>query len=241
MNVVLLIDEYDFPLLGNIDNDNKTKEIRKILYQFYSAVKECESKLRFTLVTGISKFKQLSLFSGMNNIEDISLNTNYSTICGFTKDEIVSNFSPNIIEALSYLIGTGYFEKGTTFQNFMTELEYWYDGYTWDSEFQIYNPYSIAKCLRHFNFDNHWYDSGSSLVPYMFKNMSNNVADIFSKNLSIDNFDPVKSLKDMKPASFLFHTGYLTIDKIDKTGKNHKYTLKCPNNEIAYAIAHEFV
>jgi hypothetical protein len=239
-NVVLLIDEYDFPLLGNIDNDNRTEEIRKILYQFYSAVKECESKLRFTFITGISKFKQLSLFSGMNNIEDISLNSNYSSICGFTKQEIISNFSPHITEALSHLVNTGYFKEGATFDHFMRTLKSWYDGYTWDSELTIYNPYSIAKCLRHYRFGNYWYDSGSSLVTYMFKNMSNNMFDIFSSNLSINNFDPVQSLKDMNPESFLFHTGYLTIDKIDEARQN-TYTLKCPNNEIAYAIARDFV
>ncbi|MDR1036952.1 MAG: AAA family ATPase [Deltaproteobacteria bacterium] len=241
MNVVLLIDEYDFPLLGNIGDDTKTKEIRKTLYQFYSAVKACEGKLRFMLVTGISKFKQLSLFSGMNNIEDISLKTEYSSICGFTKDEIISNFSSHIMKALSVLKNDGYFEEDATFADFMNELKSWYDGYTWDSELAIYNPYSIAKCLIDYDFDNYWYNSGSSLVTYMFKNMSNNVTDIFSGNLSIDNFDPVKSLKDMKPASFLFHTGYLTIDKIDKTGKNHKFTLKCPNSEIASAIANDFI
>ncbi|MDR1313281.1 MAG: AAA family ATPase [Deltaproteobacteria bacterium] len=242
MNVVLLVDEYDFPLLGNINDDKSTEAIRKILYQFYSAVKDCESKLRFTLITGISKFKQLSLFSGMNNIVDLSLNTNYSGICGFTKDEIICNFSPHITEALSYLIDTGYFEQGTTFNNFMDELESWYDGYTWDSKLKIFNPYSISKCLKYFDFDNHWYESGSSLVTHTFRSISNTVTDIFSGNLSIDNFDPVKSLNDINPASFLFHTGYLTIDKIvNKKMNKKKYTLKYPNNEIAYAIAHDFI
>ncbi|MDR1312640.1 MAG: AAA family ATPase [Deltaproteobacteria bacterium] len=240
-NVVLLIDECDFPLLGNVDSTEKAVQIRDILHEFYSAIKDCDDMLRFTFITGVTKFSQLSIFSGMNNIRDISLDPKFSAICGFTEDEIVSNFTPHIISAIDHLKDTGYFEKDVTKYDFIRMLKSWYDGYTWDGKIRIYNPFSIANCLSQMKFDYYWYDSGTSLVTYKFRQMAEPFTDIFSGNLRIKKLNSVKSLRDMETASFLFQTGYLTIDKIINVGRTSTYALKCPNNEIAWAIAQDFV
>jgi hypothetical protein len=94
---VLLIDEYDFQLLGDINDSDRIDKIREMLHEFYSTIKKCDRLLRLTFITGISKFSKLSIFSDLNNIVDISLDPEYFSICGFTEDEIKSNFSSHIL------------------------------------------------------------------------------------------------------------------------------------------------
>ncbi|MDR1312938.1 MAG: AAA family ATPase, partial [Deltaproteobacteria bacterium] len=129
-NVVFLIDEYDFPLLDSIDDPKKAEGIRKMLRNFYSALKNSRKMLRFTFITGITKFSGLSIFSGMNNAMDITLNPNYAQICGFTKDEITSNFTSHIESALRDMKENGILPLNSTYATFMDELEFWYNGYS---------------------------------------------------------------------------------------------------------------
>jgi hypothetical protein len=145
-NTVLLIDEYDFPLLHCLDNSDRIEQLRKILNRFYSAIKNCEGLLRFTFITGISRFSQLSLFSGMNNLVDISLIDHYSSICGFTEDGIKSNFHDHITAALTDMKQSGRLEPDSTETTFLNMFKFWYDGYSWNETTKVYNPYSVIYC-----------------------------------------------------------------------------------------------
>jgi hypothetical protein len=240
-NVVLLIDEYDFPLLGNLGNSVRLNELRTMFHEFYSTIKDCQNMLRFVFITGISKFSGLSVFSGMNNIYDISLDDNYCSICGFTEDEIKLNFNDHIISALSAMKERGSLDPDSTFKTFMYWLENWYNGYSWNEKTKIYNPYSVIYCLAKQRFGHYWYSSGTSLASHAYKRNSEGYIKIFSESVLTDEFKPVEDLSDLKFESFLFQTGYLTIKRIIEThGTNSSFVLKCPNNEIASAIAMDF-
>jgi hypothetical protein len=304
-NVVFLVDEYDFPLLDNINNSDRIDKIREMLHEFYSTINNCERMLRLTFITGISKFSKLSIFSGLNNIVDISLDPTYSTICGFTEDEIKSNFASHILLALSKMKKYGEFQAKSTAVSFFNLLKYWYDGYTWgNSESNVYNPFSVVNCLLNSRFDYYWYDSGTSLAAYKFRHMADVYFKIISKSLNIkDALDSVSDIKNITIESLLFQTGYLTIDNtikiianavnridnavnaidsidsdinssdkidnaintidspfdnsiisdkepdkiivdtddLDNNVSVRKFKLKCPNNEIFYALIQDFI
>jgi hypothetical protein len=241
LNVVLLIDEYDFPLLGNLENSDRLNELRTMFHDFYSSIKSCQNMLRFVFITGISKFSGLSVFSGLNNIYDISLDENYSSICGFTEDEIKFNFNDHILAALSTMKERGTLDSDSTLETFMYWLENWYDGYSWNEKTKVYNPYSVINCLAKQMFGHYWYSSGTSLASHSYKRNTESYVKLFSDIELADEFKPVEDLSDLKFESFLFQTGYLTIKKIIyPLGSNPSFVLKCPNNEIASAISMDF-
>ncbi|MDR1036256.1 MAG: AAA family ATPase [Deltaproteobacteria bacterium] len=270
-NVVLLIDEYDFPLLGNISNSDRTDKIREILHEFYSTIKHCENMLRMTFIAGILKFSKLSIFSGLNNIVDISLNPDYSAICGFTEDEIKSNFSDHMLLALPHLEKSGQFPEGSDVKFFLDQLKDWYDGYSFGKDKpNVYNPFSVTNCLSNRCSDYYWYYSGTSLAACKFRHMADIYFKILSRDLNIkETLGSVIDIKDLTIESLLFQTGYLTIDnsadKIDNSADNIgntiindkksdkapvkatvnvnviTYKLKCPNNEIFFALIQDFI
>ncbi|MDR1312244.1 MAG: AAA family ATPase [Deltaproteobacteria bacterium] len=239
-NVVLLIDEYDFPLLNCLDNPGKAEKIRSMLRVFYSTIKDCRKKLRFTFITGITKLSGLSMFSGMNSVVDISMDPHYSSICGFTDEEISSNFHCHILAALPQLSGNNTLPQNSTDQTFMDELKFWYDGYSWDGKIKIYNPFSIINCLWKQKFDHYWYNSGTSIASFKFRCNTKIYNDLFINNLRARSLDPIGDLTGLNTESFLFQAGYATIDRIEIKFRIMDYILKCPNNEIAYALAKDF-
>ncbi|MDR1036758.1 MAG: AAA family ATPase [Deltaproteobacteria bacterium] len=199
-NVVLLIDEYDFPLFCNLNNSSRLNKIQKLLYGFYSSLKNCENQLRLTFITGISKFFQPSIFSGLNSIVDISYNLDYSAICGFTEDEIKLYFPSHILLALSRMKKDGIFPDDSDANYFFERLKYWYDGYTWwNSDTTVYNPFSVVKCLKYKRFDYYWYNSGTSLAAYQFKHMAEIYFKILSNNLTFE--ETVGSVSDINVES----------------------------------------
>ncbi|MDR1312242.1 MAG: AAA family ATPase [Deltaproteobacteria bacterium] len=144
-NVVLLIDEYDFPLIHNIGKPEGQEEIRLALHAFYSSIKGCANFLRFVLVTGVTKFRQLSVFSGMNNMHDISLNKDYAAICGFTREEIESAFAQHLEPALAGLKLNSEISQDSTKDDLVESLLKWYDGYSWDGDSRVLNPFSVMN------------------------------------------------------------------------------------------------
>ncbi|MDR1079447.1 MAG: AAA family ATPase, partial [Deltaproteobacteria bacterium] len=131
-NVVLLIDEYDFPLIGNIGFPERHDKIRLTLRKFYSSIKSCSNRLRFVFITGITKFRQLSLFSSMNTTEDISLDERFATICGFTKKDINTYFLKYFASTVSALKRKGQLNDDATPDDLLEKMMKWYNGYTWD-------------------------------------------------------------------------------------------------------------
>jgi hypothetical protein len=152
-NVVLLIDEYDFPLLDKIHDSAKCELIRIKLRNFYSAVKGSYEHLKFTFITGVTKFQQVSLFSSLNNVIDLTLDSKFSEICGFTEKEIVDYYKSNLENAIPELISSGDLPPEANLKMLMKVIMDWYDGYSWDGDKQVLNPFSIKWFLENQELD----------------------------------------------------------------------------------------
>ncbi|MFZ4802876.1 MAG: AAA family ATPase, partial [Chlorobium sp.] len=152
--VVIVVDEYDKPILDNIENIPEALVIRDGMRDFYAKIKESDEYLRFVFLTGVSKFSKVSLFSGLNNLEDISLNPDYGNVCGYTQLDLESSFAP-------YLEGVD-----------MEQVKRWYNGYNFLGD-KVYNPYDILLFIKNnFEFDNYWFETGTPrfLVELIKKN-----------------------------------------------------------------------
>ncbi|MDR1040966.1 MAG: ATP-binding protein [Deltaproteobacteria bacterium] len=238
-NVILLIDEYDFPLLSHLHDPVKIEKIRSMLYKFYSSIKGCSNYLRFTFITGITKFKQLSLFSALNNLKDITFDEEYSTICGFTEKEITTSYCKYIDRALSKIMENGRLPQGSTTENIMDRISYWYDGYSWDGKTRVFNPFSIKNFLEKFAFRDYWYESGFSLFTAILDSFDGNRFSIFGKDISLEAPIDIQDTANIISEAFLLQAGYLTIDSIDISGDTENFHLKIPNNEIMRALNKE--
>ncbi|MDR1039809.1 MAG: AAA family ATPase [Deltaproteobacteria bacterium] len=238
-NVVLLIDEYDFPLLQHLRNPEKIEKLRLMLYEFYSAIKGCSDYLRFVFITGITKFKQLSIFSALNNVVDLSYESDFATICGFTKCEISSFFGKHLEKALSKQIAMGDLPPNSTPDNLIDKIADWYDGYSWDGETRVFNPFSIKSFLHQKKFGNYWYESGRSLLADVIDSFDGNRFSIFGKNISLEAPLEIQDTTNINDEAFLFQAGYLTIDAIDSIGGSDIFHLTIPNKEIKNAINKE--
>ncbi|MDR1656916.1 MAG: ATP-binding protein [Deltaproteobacteria bacterium] len=243
--VVVLIDEYDKPILDHINKPDLAMEIRDTLRDFYVALKNVEKNLHFVFVTGISKFAKTAIHSALNNLKDITHLPLYAGICGFTKTELIDNFYPLFDNILSVLVNSGILKKGDDHNILVNSILDKYNGYSWDGETKILNPYSINNCFSDNKLDNYWWDTGPPLL--LEHAMSQNPTDYLEpnwSNLLVDDVDKTE-IGDLRPVSVLFQTGYLTIDTIttkttdiiksdgSKSVKsNTYYSLKIPNDEV---------
>ena len=224
--VVLLIDEYDKPIVDSINDIQKAEENREILRNFYGAIKGCSEMLRFVLITGISRFSKLSIFSELNNLADISMDKNFAAICGFTKDDLNEYFSEYKDAACE--------ELEISRDELDEKIRFWYDGYKFDGKTHIYNPFSILNFFSKKEFRNYWFESGlPKLLVDFIREHSVDIKELENtaiSELDLNNFDVTKiNLK-----ALMFQTGYLTI-----VGKNEngKYVLDYPNEEVRQSFA----
>lgn len=225
--VVVLIDEYDAPLLDVAHKNDNLSELRQIMRNFYSPLKLCEPYLRFVFLTGITKFSQLSIFSELNNISNISMDEPYSGICGITKEELLTQMSDDI-DALAE-------KMGLTREQTIDKLKENYDGYhfTWPSP-DVFNPYSLINCFSKGKIDAYWFGSGT---PTYLINMLNrfdvlpaNIAKMYAKASSFD--APTENMTSITP--LLYQSGYITIK--DYEPMSEIYTLDFPNKEIKVGL-----
>ena len=221
--VVVLIDEYDAPLLDVVHDDHGLDELRNVMRNFYSPLKDCEPMLRFVFMTGITKFSQLSIFSELNNITNISMDEPYAGICGITKEELLTQMSEDI-DDLSEKLGL---DREST----IGKLKEHYDGYhfTWPSP-DVFNPYSLLNCFAKQKIDAYWFGSGTPtyLINMMrkFKVLPSQISRARAKASSFD--AATETMTSLTP--LLYQSGYITIKAYDaETGI---YTLDIPNNEI---------
>ena len=220
--VVILVDEYDKPILDNIDQIEVAKENREILRGLYSIIKDMDSYIRFAFLTGVSKFSKAGIFSGLNNLEDITLNPDFGTLLGITQAELELYFG-------EYLV-----ENGVDLE----QLKEWYNGYNFLADL-VYNPFDLLLFVKNkFVFDNYWFSSGtpSFLVKLLEKEgfylpkMSN----LQVGKVLLDSFD----IENMRPEVVLFQAGYLTIDRqiINEEGEI-EYILRLPNKEVRMSLS----
>ena len=225
--VVVLIDEYDAPLLDVVHQDERLESLRYLMRNFYSPLKQCEPMLRFVFLTGITKFSQLSIFSELNNITNISMNREYSGICGITKEELLTQMSDDIDELAKSL--------GSTRETAIEELKMNYDGYHFSAQSSdIFNPFSLLNCFANQDFGSYWFASGTPtyLINMMrkFHVLPATLGKMYAKSSAFD--APTENMTAITP--LLYQSGYLTIKDYDKTSK--LYTLDLPNKEIKVGL-----
>ncbi len=226
--VVVLIDEYDAPLLDVVHEDTQLPVLRNVMRNFYSPLKGCDPYLRFVFLTGITKFSQLSIFSELNNIKNISMLPEYEGICGITQDELLTQLSADI-DALAA-------SQGLTREQAIVKLRDHYDGYhfTWPSA-DIYNPFSLLNCFADKMFDMYWFSSGTpTYLIEMMRKFDVIPSDIGEGLDAIRaEFDaPTETMVSLTP--LLYQSGYLTIKDYDAFSE--VYHLGIPNKEIRVGL-----
>ena len=225
--VVILFDEYDAPLLDVVHEEENLPKLRNVMRNFYSPLKACDQYIRFAFLTGITKFSQLSIFSELNNIANVSMLPEYAAICGITKDELVEQFTGHI-DALAEA-------EGKTHDEIVEELAYRYDGYhfTWPSP-DIFNPFSLLNALAYRKLDNFWFGSGTpTYLIEMMRTFNVQPSELGPQSAGSLGFDaPAERLTSLTP--LLYQSGYLTIK--DYNSKIKCYTLDIPNNEVRIGL-----
>ena len=226
--VVVLIDEYDAPLLDVAHEKEKLDELRNLMRNFYSPLKGNESMLRFVFLTGITKFSQLSIFSELNNIKNVSMDEPYAGICGITKEEMLTQMSDDIDALAEHLE----LSREETIQ----ELKDHYDGYhfTWPSP-DVFNPYSLLNCFADGRMDDYWFGSGTpTYLINMMRKYEFLPADLGETiEVGKKDFDaPTETMTTIVP--LLYQSGYVTIKGYDKPTK--LYQLALPNQEIRVGL-----
>jgi hypothetical protein len=226
--VVVLIDEYDKPLINTMDNLKMHTSIQKSLKGFYGVLKGMDTYLHFVMLTGVTKFSKVSVFSDLNHLEDISLDKSYAAICGITESELLTNFEPEL-HALAH-------ETGMTYEEALAEMEKRYDGYHFSQNSDgVYNPFSVLNTLKKSRFDYYWFETGTPTVLIeMFRQEDMDIRH-FEKDISI----PATEIADYRvgesnPISLFYQSGYLTIKAYD--AQLAMYTLGFPNDEVEYGF-----
>jgi hypothetical protein len=222
--VVVLVDEYDKPILDNISELSIAKELRDGLKNLYSVLKSQDANLQFVFMTGVTKFSKVNLFSGLNQLSDITIDDQFSSICGYTDNDLEKYFS-------EHLSGSN-----------PEDVRNWYNGYNWTGQESVYNPYDILLFLsKKFSFQNYWFETGTPTFlielfrkhQYFLPNLENiQVTREVLGAFDVDYIDPI---------ALLFQSGYLTIKDTFIEDQEQIFNLKIPNREVRQALNSQFI
>ncbi|MBR6191556.1 MAG: AAA family ATPase [Prevotella sp.] len=226
--VAVIIDEYDAPLLDVLTDDHRLDEYRQIMQEFCQPLKANERIIKFCFITGITKFSQLSIFSTLNNIKNVTLNPAFSAICGITEQEVRDTFKDDIAPMAEYY--------RVSDEEMFQKIKERYDGYHFAAESEdIYNPFSLLNAFMDARLDNYWFSTGTP--TFLIQQMQRFGTDIMSLDkleVPSDAFDqPTENMQDALP--LLYQSGYLTIKDYDKYGD--VYQLSIPNQEVRIGYA----
>jgi len=221
--VVVLVDEYDKPMVMNFDNDELQDKFRNTLKAFYGVLKSCDRYIRFALLTGVTKFSKVSVFSDLNNLRDISMLKDYEDICGLTEQEIHANMAGGVetlAEACSLTVEECY-----------ARLKKKYDGYHFCyGGVGIYNPFSVINTMQNRAFGNYWFSTGTpTQLVVLLKNCNFNLNDLTTGEISTQMLGSIETMRE-NPVPLIFQSGYLTIKDYDR--EFDLYTLGFPNEEV---------
>ncbi len=223
-NAVILIDEYDKPILDNIEKKEERNKRREELKSFYSVIKDNDAYIRFTFLTGVSKFSKVSIFSGLNNIVDVSLNPDYGNICGYTQHNVENDFKELLADA----------DLG--------ELKKWYNGYNFLKD-NVYNPFDILLFIRnHFSYKNYWFETGTpSFLIKLIKEQNYYLPDLENLVIGEEILNSFE-IDNIRLDVLLYQTGYLTIKEVFKDFDGIKsYKLDIPNREVQLSLYKEIL
>ena len=217
--VVLLIDEYDKPIIDYLEDLPQAKEHQQILKTFYSVLKDADPYIQFLLITGVSKFSKVSIFSELNNLDDITIDWRFAALVGLTQQELESNFEKHLQASQERIK----FNR----TKLLKELKEWYNGYSWDGEVFVYNPFSILNFFQKSAFYNFWFSTGTPtfLVNLLKERNLYQLGRTEVGQAAFDSFD----IENIESYSLLFQTGYLTIKQIEPFGL---FILDYPNREV---------
>ncbi len=216
--VVVLVDEYDKPILDSLHDSARARANRDYLRGFYGIIKDSAAHVRFVFVTGISMFSKVSLFSGLNNLKDISLDPRYATLCGYTEADLDTVFAPE-------LAGLD-----------RDEIRRWYNGYNWLGDARLYNPFDVLLLLDSHKFKPYWFETGSP--TFLFETLKaksvslQEIEGCLADEALVAKFD----VDAISPEALLFQTGYLTITDEEQAGFNTLYRLDYPNQEVRISL-----
>ncbi len=221
--VVILVDEYDKPLVNNLNNPDRFEKYQNILYGFYSNFKSSADYLQLVFITGVSRFGKLSIFSGLNNLKDISFDNRYSGICGITATELSHQLEVGISDLAK--------SEELTFEETCAELKRYYDGYHFGRNSEdIYNPFSLLWALDAKEIGSYWMQSGDpTILCEQLKNNNADLESVFNSKCSPEDLIGIIP-GSTRPLALLYQTGYLTIKGYDREMK--LYTLGLPNEEV---------
>ena len=216
--VAVLVDEYDKPILDALDVPETARANRDFLRGLYAVIKDSDAHIRFSFITGVSKFSKVSLFSVLNNLTDITIEPEYSAVCGYTDRDLDTVFAPELPGLDRHAIRD------------------WYNGYGWRGDEPVYNPFDILLLFRRRKFDAYWFETGtpSFLVETLFKRRVSSLAldDMVGSADLLSTFD----VDDMATEALLFQTGYLTIRDEEDLGGEPLYRLGYPNREVRQSL-----
>lgn len=230
--VVLLIDEYDKPLIDYLEKEQLPTAFahQQILKNFYSIIKSADPYIEFLLITGVSKFSKVSIFSDLNNLEDLTLHPRYATLMGYTQGELERYFAERLQVVLA-----GF--PGETESSLLQRIKDWYNGYTWNGADHVYNPFSILNFFSSGTFQDYWFKTGtpSFLIKKLKEQQYFNLNDLKASASLLESY----TLDNLDVRSLLFQTGYLTIKHIDY----HRglYTMDYPNREVEQALSNHLI
>jgi len=224
--IVILVDEYDKPLLGRIGQPN-VGEFQRVLKSFYSVIKTTEYCQRFALITGVSKFSKVSIFSDLNNLTDLTMTAPEATLLGYTQAELEENFD-GYIEAVAE-------EQGLSREECLDKLRLWYNGYKFEENATtVYNPVSVMKCFQDRKFKNYWFETGTpTFLVELLKKHPVDLTDIHLVQEDFSVYEPDR----VSAIPILAQTGYLTIKSSTETGIGTEYELGFPNFEVSTAFS----
>lgn len=222
--VVILIDEYDKPITDHFTDPEKADANRDVLRNLYSPLKGLDSKIRFMFFTGVSKFAKLSIYSGLNQISDITLDSKFTTLFGYTQDELEASFEDHINRSAK--------KFNVEPEMLLQEMKLWYNGYSWDGKNFLYNPFSILNFFSDSNFRNFWFTSGSPNFLIRLIAAKNYDISSFQNTLAVEtSFDNIGT-GPVSLTNLLFQTGYLTIKSSFLDNFRQVFRLDFPNFEV---------
>lgn len=221
---VVLVDEYDKPILDNLTEPEVARAMREGLRNLYSVLKGRDADLRFVFLTGVSKFSKVSIFSGLNNLYDLTLDPEFGTICGYTESDLDTVFAPEFEAAAA---------EGKPLDR--AEVRHWYNGYGWGAEL-VYNPFDVLLLLRLREYRAHWFETGTPtfLVEWLKGHgyFTPRLEQTFASEQLLSAFD----VDGIEPEAMLWQAGYLTIRRAERLGGMIEYELAVPNLEVRQAL-----
>ena len=224
--VVVLIDEYDKPIIANITKKDVLNSNQEILKSFYNVLKGTDKYIKFIFITGVSKFANMSIFSSLNSLNDITLNRDFACICGYTHQELKNKFK-------DYLIN---FEDELSYEETINKINCWYDGYSWDGKNYVYNPFSTLHLFKDKKFSDYWFDTATPEFLIEILKSSKDYKEVLKPILIKESRFKTFNYENIDPISIFFQTGYLTIVEEIVIGGVIHYKLEFPNFEVENSL-----